>query len=128
MAKHNLTYVAPSKFLKVCQSLGLKVIEQPSQYRIENPENSKQRMYFGKGKKGVCLVDVSGFTSEFAITHPKPPTSKVTQCLDFTLTQKEILRNFYKTARLLIAEVVAPVAPLPEVPVSEPVAEEPVAS
>jgi len=128
MAKKNLTYVGVSKLLKTCQKLGLKIIEQPSQFRIECPTDKTRRMYFGKGKRGVCLVDISGFTSEFAITHPKPPTSKVTQCLDFTLTQKEILRNFYKTARLLIAEVVAPVAPLPEVPVSEPVAEEPVAS
>jgi len=125
MAKHNLTYVAPSKFLKVCQSLGLKVIEQPSQYRIENPENSKQRMYFGKGKRGVCLVDISGFTSEFAIAHPKPPTSKVTQMLDFAQPEKLILRAFFKTAKLLVpapvvAETPAP-APSPA-PVEEPVA------
>lgn len=126
--KTGLTYVQSSKFLAICNQLNLTVIEQPSQFRVECPTDKTRRMYFGKGKKGVCLVDISGFTSEFAITHPKPPTSKVTQCLDFTAPEKIILRSFYKTAKLLIAEVVAPIAPLPEVPVTEPVAEEPVAS
>jgi hypothetical protein len=130
MAKKNLTYVPVEKLLKTCQKLGLKVIEQPSQYRIENPANVRERMYFGKGKKGVCLVDISGFTSEFAIAHPKPPTSKVTQCLDFTLPAGEILRNFYKTARLLAPKVEAP-APEPKneeqapAPTEETVTEQP---
>lgn len=114
MAKKNLTYVPVAKLLKTCEKLGLKVIEQPSQYRIENPANVRERMYFGKGKKGVCLVDISGFTSEFAIAHPKPPTSKVTQCLDFTLPAGEILRNFYKTAKLLVPVIVKEEAPAPE--------------
>jgi hypothetical protein len=118
MAKKNLTYVNPAKFLKICQKLGLKVVEQPSQFRVEAPEDSKRRMYFGKGKRGVCLVDISGFTSEHAIAHPKPPTSRVTQMLDFTRPESEILRNFFKTASLL-----AP-TPKKEEPASPPESQE----
>ena len=99
--KKGLTYVQSSKFLAICQKLGLKVVEQPSQFRVECPEDTKRRMYFGKGKRGVCLVDLSGFTSEHAIAHPKPPTSRVQQMLDFTKPEKEILRDFYRTAKLL---------------------------
>ena len=110
--KTGYTYVQATKFLAICQKLGLTVVEQPSQYRLECPTNTKQRMYFGKGKRGVCLVDISGFTSPFAIVHPKPPTSKVTQQLDMSLPEKVILRNFYKTACLIKA--VAPVAPTKE--------------
>ena len=123
MAKKNLTYVPVVKLLKTCEKLGLKVIEQPSQFRVENPANVKQRMYFGKGKKGVCLVDISGFTSEFAIAHPKPPTSKVTQQIDFSLPAGEILRNFYKTAKMLVPVIVKEEAPAPEPKSEEPVEE-----
>ena len=117
-----LTRIPVSKLLVTCQKLGLTVIEQPSQYRVECPTDKTKRMYFGKGKKGVTLVDISGFTSAFAIVHPKPPTSKVTQQIDFSLPAGEVLRNFYKTARLLavVAVVEAP-APAP-VTTEEPVA------
>jgi hypothetical protein len=113
MAK-NMTRVSVAKLLKVCQKVGLVVVEQPSQYRVECPTDKTKRMYFGKGKKGATLVDISGFTSPHAIVHPKPPTSKVTQQLDFSLTEAEILRNFYKTACLIKAVVVAPKEPTKE--------------
>ena len=122
--KTGMTYVKATKLLAICQKLGLTVIEQPSQNRVECPADKTKRMYFGKGKKGVCLVDISGFTSEFAITHPKPPTSKVTQQIDMTQPEPLVLRNFYKTAKML-AVVVAPVV---ETPAPAPAATEPVAS
>ena len=125
--KKNLTYVNPAKFLAICSKLGLTVVEQPSQYRVECPTDNRRRMYFGKGKRGVCLVDISGFVSEFAIAHPKPPTSRVQQMLDFSLTEREILRNFFKTASLLAPAEAASEEPAPA---SSPAAEvtEPVAS
>ena len=116
--KTGYTYVQATKFLAICQKLGLTVVEQPSQYRVECPTDKTKRMYFGKGKKGVCLVDLSGFHSEFAIVHPKPPTSKVQEMLDFRLTEKEILRNFFKTAKMLVAVIPAPVSPPVEAPVA----------
>ena len=113
-----LTRVSVAKLLKVCIKVGLIVVEQPSQYRVECPTDKTKRLYFGKGKKGVCLVDLSGFHSEFAIVHPKPPTSKVQEMLDFRLTEKEILRNFFKTAKMLVAVIPAPVSPPVEAPVA----------
>ena len=110
--KKNLTYVNPAKLVAIVQKLNLKLVEQPSQFRVEDPANNRRRMYFGKGKRGVCLVDLSGFTSEHAIAHPKPPTSRVQQMIDFTQDEKSILRAFYLTAKLL--------APAKEAPASVP--------
>lgn len=127
--KQGLTVVEGTKFVATAQKLGLKVTKQAGNYRIEAEGQSGKRLYVPT-TKGVHRVDLSGFTHELAVEIPedKRPTGKVTQWLDFTQSERDILRAFYKVAKSIApakVEVTEPAAEITEAPAETP-AEEPV--
>ena len=123
MAKHAFTVVKREKFEKIVSKLGLKVVEQTANLRVED-ETGTKRFYIPKTKK-VHRIDLSGFTHELAIdwekAYPgkKAPTGHVKQVIDFSQAEELVLRSFYKIAKSLVivkAEVPAPA----ETPVEQP--------
>jgi len=132
MAKHNFTTVKREKFEKIVAKLGLKVVEQTANLRVED-ETGTKRFYIPR-TTNVHRIDISGFTSELAIAweqaYPdkKAPTGHVKQVIDFSKNEEQILRAFYKIAKSIskVAEMTKP-EPV-EAPVEqsniEPVAEQ----
>ena len=104
-----MTKVLASKLLAVCSKTGLKVVQQPSQYRVEGTDG---RRFYIPGTKSVHKVELSGWSHELAVTWEsvfpgkKAPSGKITHVVDFSKTEKEILRAFYK-----MAKAIAPKAP-----------------
>lgn len=120
VSKSGSTRVATSKLVKTCEKLGLSMTTRAGWFLAFYPGDSKRRLLVHTGKKGTNCVELVGFESEFAITHPCPPARTMSQMLDCNLPEREVLRNFYKTARLLVPSV--PAAPAEEkAPASEPV-------
>ena len=110
--KQGLTLVEGGKFIATATKLGLKVTKQAGNFRIENEADSSKRMYVPTTKK-VHRVDLSGFSSPLAVEIPEDdrPTGRVTHWLDFTVSEKEILRAFYKIAKEHLATVAKVEAP-----------------
>jgi len=104
--KSGSTRVATEKFVKIAQQLGLNVVAKAGWLRIEGAEKG-QRLLVHTGKKGTNCIELVGFESEFAVAHPCPPAKTMTQLIDFNLPEKLILRNIFKTAKLLVAKVEA---------------------
>ena len=131
MAKHGMTVVSGEKFLAICNKLGLKVVDQPSQFRVADATGAR-RMYVPK-TKGVHRIDLSGFTHELAVAWEdafpgkKRPTSKVAQVVNFAQEEKLVLRSFFKIAKSLVAKAAPAPAPEVEAPATEPTVEAPAA-
>ena len=126
--KSGSTRVATAKFVKIAEQLGLNVVAKAGWLRIEGAEKG-QRLLVHTGKKGTNCIELVGFESPTAVAHPCPPAKTMTQLIDFNLDEKTILRNTFKTAKLLVAKVEAePVEEAKqeptEAPVEAPVAEQ----
>jgi len=112
---NTLTKVQTAKILAIFNKLGLTVIEQPSQYRVQD-ESGTRRLYV-PGTKTVHKVELSGFTHELAVSwesvfgDKKAPSGKITQVVDFAQEEKLVLRSIFKIAKTLVkaAKVEAPV-------------------
>jgi hypothetical protein len=113
-SKSGSTRVITSKLLAIAEKLGLQLSTRAGWVLACNPTDTRQRLLIHTGKKGTNCVELVSFESKAAITHPCPPAKTMTQMLDFNLTEKEILRNFFKTAKLLASSVaVKPASPAP---------------
>ena len=99
--KSGKTRVVTSKLVATCNQLGLTVETRAGWFLAYAPEAKSRRLLVHTGKKGTNCIELVGFESEHAIPHPCPPAKTMTQMLDCNLSEKEILRNFFKTARLL---------------------------
>ena len=121
------TKVKREKFEKIVVKLGLKVVEQTANLRVEDASGTK-RFYIPRTKM-VHRIDVSGFTHELAIdwsvAYPdkKAPTGHVKQVINFAQEEALILRSFYKIAKSIAVSAECP-TPAPEA--EAPVAEQPV--
>lgn len=128
--KSGSTRVATAKFVKIAEQLGLNVVAKAGWLRIEGAEKG-QRLLVHTGKKGTNCIELVGFESPTAVAHPCPPAKTMTQLIDFNLPEREILRNTFKTAKLLVAAKVVEAEPVEEAkqepteaPVEAPVAEQ----
>lgn len=124
-----MTKIETSKLLAICTKLGLTVVEQPSQYRVQGTDPNL-RMYI-PGTKRVHKVELSGWKHDLAVTWEsvfpgkKAPSGKITHVVDFAQDEKSILKDFIRIARAIApkpASSPAPEAPA-EAPASEPVVE-----
>jgi len=99
----DMTKIQTTKFIAIANKLGLKVLEQPSQFKITG-EDPNKRLYV-PGTKTVHKVELSGFTSDLAVlwtdVYPgkKAPSGKITHILDFSQPEKEVLKAFFKIAK-----------------------------
>lgn len=99
--KSGSTRVATSKLLATCSKLGLEVETKAGWFLAFAPGKRAQRLLVHTGKRGTNCIELVGFESEFAIAHPCSPAKTMTQMLDCNLDEKLVLRNFFKTAKLL---------------------------
>jgi hypothetical protein len=111
--KSGSTRVATAKILKIAEQLGLETVAKAGWIKVNGPVKGT-RLLVHTGKKGTNCVELVGFESEFAVVHPCPPAKTMTQLIDFNVEEKVILRNVFKTAKVLAALVAE----------AEPVAEE----
>ena len=111
--KAKSTLVNTEAIVAIAEKLGLKVTAKAAWLRIEGEDKSK-RLLVHTGKKGTRKVELVGFESEFAVPHPSPAASTMTQMIDFTLTESMIRRNIYKTAQALVAVSTGTEAPVAE--------------
>ena len=115
--KSGSTRVATAKIVKIAEQLGLTMVAKAGWIRLEGAEKGK-RLLVHTGKKGTNCVELVGFESEFAVAHPCPPAKTMTQLIDFNGDEKVILRNVFKTAKLLAAAKVE-TKPVTESPAEE---------
>lgn len=128
-SKSGKTRVKTQKFIAIAEKLGLTVVPKAGWLRFEGV-NKGQRLLVHTGKRGTNCIELVGFESEFAVAHPNSPAKTMTQLIDFNADESLILRNTYKTAKLLMTVTAAePVAVPAETPaVSETPAETPAVS
>ena len=100
-SKSGSTRVATAKLVAVAEKPGLKSEARAGWILMFAPDQKSQRLLVHTGKKGTNCVELVGFESTHAIAHPCPPAKTMTQMLDCNLPEREILRNFYRTALLL---------------------------
>ena len=111
-----MTKVQTSKFLAICNKLGLTVVAQPSQYRVSG-KDVNQRFYI-PGTKAVHKIELSGWTHELAVEWAKvfpgkkAPSGKITHVVNFDQPEKAILKDFFKMAKSQVAKAAKP-APAP---------------
>jgi len=111
----NITKIQSSKFVAICEKLGLKVERQPSQWKITG-EDLNRRFYI-PGTKQVHKVELSGWSHDLAVlwtdVYPgkKAPSSKITHIVDFAQPEKLVLRSFFKMAKSIAAKPVKAPAP-----------------
>ena len=103
VSKSGSTRVSTAKLIKTCEQLGLTTKGRAGWILAWHGEDSKRRLLIHTGKKGTNCIELVGFESKHAVKHPCPPARTMTQMLDCNLTQSEILRNFYKVAKDLVA-------------------------
>ena len=103
--KSGSTRVPTAKLLATCSKLGLEVVTKAGWFLAFAPGVKGKRLLVHTGKKGTNCIELVGFESEFAISHPCPPAKTMTQMLDCNLEQALVLRNFFKTAKLLVTAV-----------------------
>ena len=102
----NLTKIKTEKVIAIFNKLGLQVIKQPSQYRVQD-ETGTRRLYV-PGTNTVHKVELSGFTHELAVAWEdvfpgkKAPSGKITQVEDFAQEEKLVLRSIFKIAKTLV--------------------------
>lgn len=105
MAAHKSS-VATSKFELICKKLDLEIKVKSGSFKVWPKSGSiKKSMDITTSKKGQTVqIILVGFESNIGtIPHPKPPADTVTQMLDFSLDEKEVLRNFFLVAKSLVA-------------------------
>ena len=118
-AKSGSTRVATSKLVKTAEQCGLTLVGRAGWILMYKEGTPSRRLLVHTGKRGTNCIELVGFEVEYdgVVAHPCPPAKTMTQMLDMNITEPEILRNFFKTARLLAP---APVAPAKEEPASSP--------
>jgi hypothetical protein len=111
-----MTKIQSSKFVAVCEKLGLNVVKQPSQWKVTGTDPN--RRFYIPGTKTVHKVELSGWSHDLAVewsaVYPgkKAPSSKITHVVNFAQDEKLVLRDFFKMAKSLVAKAKrAPVAP-----------------
>ena len=119
VSKSGSTRVQTAKLLATAKKLGLQVEVRAGWFLTFAAGQKSRRLLVHTGKKGTNCIELVGFEAEYAIAHPCPPAKTMTQMLDCNLPERDILRNFYKTARLLV-----PVEVKEEAPASSPAGEE----
>ena len=128
----SMTKIQSSKFVAICEKLGLKVERQPSQWKVTG-EDLNRRFYI-PGTKTVHKVELSGWSHDLAVlwteVYPgkKAPSSKITHIVDFAQEEKLVLRSFFKMAKSIAAKPVKAPAPAPEASSSPEPVEAPVAA
>lgn len=123
--KSGSTRIATAKIEKIAAKLGLTV-ETKAGWKLMYVEGAKSsRLLVHTGKRGTNCVELVGFESEFAVAHPCSPAKTMTQLIDFNVDEAIVLRNIFKTAKLLVeaAKVAEPVAETPAVEAVEAPAE-----
>lgn len=101
--KKTTNTIETAKFLQIARERGLNVLEQKGFYKITGAVE-RRALYVEKNKTAKAgRVDVSGFESPAAITHTKPPTSRVKQMLSFDFPEETVLRNFAAVITDLVA-------------------------
>lgn len=113
VSKSGSTRIATTKLAKTCEQLGLTVQVRAGWFLAWHGEAKDRRLLVHTGKKGTNCIELVGFESPHAIAHPCPPAKTMTQMLDCNLPEREILRNFYRTARLLVPAAKPEQAPAP---------------
>ena len=95
--------IATSKYVKTCHQLGLTTKARAGWILAWYGENTGKRVLIHTGKKGTNCVELVGFESEYAIEHPCSPAKTMTQMLlhSAPMSEREILRNFFKIVRSL---------------------------
>ena len=111
-SKSGSTRVQTAKLVATCQKLGLLIDTRAGWFLAYREGDKARRLLVHTGKKGTNCVELVGFESTHAIAHPCPPAKTMTQMLDCNLPEREVLRNFYRTA-LLLAPVKKEVASPP---------------
>jgi hypothetical protein len=103
------TKIAVSKFLVICEKLGLNVLKQPSQYKVTGTDPNVR--FYIPGTKSVKKVELSGWKHDLAIEWSaafpgkKAPSSKITHVVDFNQDEKLVLRSFFKMAKSIAPKV-----------------------
>lgn len=95
MAKKGINYVDASEFETIIVGLGAAYEAQAGFVKVTGP--AKGRAIYVAKTKSVGRVDISGFSVDEAFGVRAPdggPFGNVTQQLDFTLPEKDILMNF----------------------------------
>ena len=119
VSKSGSTKVATAKLLAIADKLGFTVETKTGWLLMYSPGRKAQRLLVHTGKRGTNCAELVGFESPHAITHPCPPAKTMTQMIDFNQPEKEVLRLFYKTGRILFDAAQAasstPVAAVPSV-------------
>jgi len=105
-AKSGSTRVITSKLVKTAEQVGLTCVGRAGWILMYKEGASNRRLLVHTGKKGTNCIELVGFESPHAIVHPCPPAKTMTQMLDCNVSEREILRAFYKTCRLLNPPVV----------------------
>ncbi len=114
-----MTKIQSSKFVAVCEKLGLTVVKQPSQWKVTGTDPN--RRFYIPGTKTVHKVELSGWSHDLAVewsaVYPgkKAPSSKITHVVNFAQDEKLVLRDFFKMAKSLSkAKKAAPPPPTKE--------------
>ena len=119
------TKIETSKFLAICNKLGLTVIEQPSQYKVTGTDPNIR--FYIPGTKRVHKVELSGWSSplaiEWSVAFPgkKAPSGKITHVVNFAQEERAVLRDFFKMAKSIAPKPAS--SPAPEAPVEQPATE-----
>lgn len=105
--KSGKTTVETAKFVAIAQKLGLTLETKAGWINMYvqaegSEKRSSQRLLVHTGKKGTNCIELVGFESDFAISHPCPPAKTMTQMLDCNLEEGEIKRAFYGTVKRLV--------------------------
>jgi hypothetical protein len=100
MSRKNHTKVKQSAFLAIAEKHGLSVLTKKGEVKVF--VDSKKRSMGIPATADVTRIELVGFEHEVGINHPKPPAKTVTQMLDFTKTEPEILHDFVVVAKHLV--------------------------
>jgi hypothetical protein len=113
-AKSGSTRVSTAKLVKTAEQCGLTMKGRAGWILMFKEGAESKRLLVHTGKKGTNCIELVGFESPHAIVHPCPPAKTMTQMLDCNVSEREILRAFYKTCRLLNPPVATSPAPAKE--------------
>jgi hypothetical protein len=100
-AKSGSTRVATAKLVKTAEQVGLTMKGRAGWILMFLEGTPSKRLLVHTGKKGTNCIELVGFEAPHTIPHPCPPAKTMTQMIDCNVSEKEILRAFYKVARIL---------------------------
>lgn len=119
--------ISTSKFLAVVQKLGMSAKYKANSIKVWPANGTSKRsldISTNKHSNTVEVILVGFEAKEGVVSHPKPPAKTVTQMIDFSVSEKLVLRAFFKAAKALCLSAAAstPVAApaAPEAPASQP--------